>query len=377
MSVFLRAAVIILKTRRCEGEVSSFLMRRLLVYPFSYESLPLARYFESLEGYSKVIPVIEKRVGIPDGVDVAYLDGGAPTGLVVVSDFERAVQSVDDVLFTAEIRDEACFAVNFSMAKRLGKRILVCGDFSKRGGLDFKDCQVLSHSKRETEVDPTHRLRKIPVPVVLVTGLGQQCQKFDIQMCLRRKFQEADYNVSQVGTKPFSSLFGFHALPHFPDTPLWKKIVLYNRYFKDVVDSEDPDMLIVGAPGGVMPIDDRHSELFGETAIAISKSLSPDVAIVSVFQAKLDGELLDGLGEMRNYFKYAMGSPLDYIHLSNTRQVFESDLRSISYMVTDSSRVFEGQEAVGDSFFNAFLADTVNTVSEKIMSRLQGNLEVF
>jgi len=348
-------------------------MKKLLVYPFTYETLPLARYCESLTDYCEVIPVVEKGSGISGGNDVAYLDGGTATGLVTTSDFEEAVKTADDILFTGEILDAALFMKYFAIAKGSGKKILVSGDFSKHKEVDLESVQVLSRSVYEAEVNHENRLSKIPVPIILVTGQGSLCQKFNIQIGLRRKFQQSGYDVSQVGSKQYSSLFGIHAMPHFSDTPLWKKIMLYNQYFKDIVDNESPDVLIVGVPGGIMPIDDWHNELFGETAIAISKSLSPDISIISTFLTKIEQEFLD---EMKDYFKYALGAPLDYVHLSNIKQVFEPDLRTINYMITDSKHVFEEQEITSDTFFNVF-SNTSNTVYDKIILQLQSNIEVL
>lgn len=156
-----------------------------------------------------------------------------------------------------------------------------------------------------------------------------------------KKFQEQGYKVSQVGTKRYSALFGFHVLPQFPEAPLWKKILLYNRYFKDIVSREDPDVLIVGVPGGIMPIDERHNELFGETAIAISKSLNPDVTILSLYLVKVDSAFLS---DIEKYFRYALGVSLDYFHLSSSKLVFEQDMRTINFLITDSGRVFDEQE---------------------------------
>ena len=212
------------------------------------------------------------------------------------------------------------------------------------------------------------------MPVVLVAGQGQQCNKFDIQLGLRRKFQEADYKVSQVGTKRYSSLFGFHTLPQFLEAPLWKKILLYNRYFKDIVSREEPEVLIVGVPGGIMSIDEWYNELFGETAIAIAKSLSPDVTILSLYLSKMDSEFLN---ETKNYFRYALGVSPDYFHLSNIKLVFEQDRRTINILITDSCRVFDGQEETDDRFFNVFLPESCDPAYEGVISQLQNNIETL
>lgn len=46
-------------------------------------------------------------------------------------------------------------------------------------------------------------------------GIGQNVQKFDLQLYLRSRFIDKGYKVSQIGTKKISGLFGLHPLPDF------------------------------------------------------------------------------------------------------------------------------------------------------------------
>lgn len=41
----------------------------------------------------------------------------------------------------------------------------------------------------------------IDIPVVAVMGIGQNVQKFDLQLYLRSRFIDKGYKVSQIGTK--------------------------------------------------------------------------------------------------------------------------------------------------------------------------------
>ena len=99
-------------------------MKKLLIYPFTLEALPLVRYSKMLAGYSEVIPVAEKGAGIPKGADAAYIDGGSQCGTKVMVCFEEAVNLADDILFTSEMRDIENGRKHFALAKELGKKNL-------------------------------------------------------------------------------------------------------------------------------------------------------------------------------------------------------------------------------------------------------------
>jgi peptide maturation system protein (TIGR04066 family) len=331
-----------------------------------------------LAGYDEVIPVAEGGAGtVWEGSDISSYDLGAHHGLKVSADFENAVKCADSILLNSGVRNLKIARAHFQLAKNLGKHIMACRSTFEDLGLDGSNCELFPFPRHEYDVNPESELFKIPVPVILILGIGQLCNKFEIQLGLRKKFLEMGYNVSQVGTKEYSPLFGLNILPDFTDAPLWKKILLYNRYFREIVDKENPDVLIAGAPGGIMPIDEWHNEMFGETAIAISKSLDPDAAVLSMYQIPLSSDELNGI---KDYAKYALGVTPEFFHISNNKLVFEQDMRTINYMFVNSETTLREckhlNEAPGN-FFNIHLPGMPDRIYENIILGLQGNVALL
>jgi len=331
-------------------------MKRLLVYPFTLDMLPIARYYKGFTEYEDVLPIVEEGSVIPVNQDICCLDGGSSTGIKASADFESALAVSDDVMFIGEPRDAQMHRKYITMAEGMGKKIILY------------DTHLPEYN---AQVSPEDKLAYIPVPIITVMGQGQQCNKFDIQLGLRRTLQKRGYKVSQVGTKRYSAAFGFCGLPAFPDFPLWKKILLYNRFFADIVRKESPDVLIVGIPGGIMPIDKYNQELFGETAIAVSRSLSPDVSILSMYLSQVEDNFLN---DMTNYAKYALGTTLDFFHMSNTRLFLERDMRTFGFITTNCDDM---PKIARDNMFNVFAHDSAETVYERIVAQLQDNIEVL
>ena len=349
-------------------------MKKLLIYPFTLSSMPILRYSGNLVDYNEVILVTESSfAALSSNCDVSHVDGGLPVFAKMSANFEDAVVLVDDVLFVDEIYDVDKFRRNFELAKKVNKQIFLSGNFDNKTYKDLEGFKALIAEDYTANVTSQNRLLEMPVPVIAVMGMGQQCNKFDIQMGLRERFLERGYKVSQVGTKCYSSLFGFHALPKFTKTALWEKILLYNLFFRDIVVREKSDVLIVGIPGGVMPIDECNTELFGETAIAISKSISPDMSILSMY---LSDSLRFDVKGLTGYFHYTLGATLDYFHISNTKIIFESDLRSISYLVTDSNQMFDKTKPM-ENAYNVFQTENAKIIYDQLISELQENLDIM
>jgi len=81
-------------------------------------------------------------------------------------------------------------------------------------------------------------------------GIGQNVQKFDLQLYLRSRFIDKGYKVSQIGTKKISGLFGLHPLPDFLFNTQYSdvdKVYAFNRVMKDVSMQEKPDVILLGA----------------------------------------------------------------------------------------------------------------------------------
>jgi len=354
-------------------------MKKLLIYPFDIETAPLARYAKMVEGYDAVIPVAEWSAwGDADVIDASFYDGGHSVGINVTDDFEASVKQADAVLFAGGIRDKPKASRYYSLSKELGMDAMVCESAFESLGITHADCTAIASKKYEAEVSADSKLLSIPVPVVMVTGYGRQCSKFDIQLGLRKRFQELGYTVCQVGTKEYSPMFDFQALPQFPDEPMWRKTLLYNRFFRGIVINEKPDVLIVGAPGGTMPIDNQHHELFGETAIAIALSLRPDLAIHSLYLSMVNDK---NLSDLRNHARYALGMNIDCFHMSNTQMVFEQDRRTINYLTTDSDMVSkileESSDELSEKLFSVFIPGTCSDAFDDMIMQLQNNIDAI
>jgi peptide maturation system protein (TIGR04066 family) len=288
-----------------------------------------------LDNYEIVAAIPEKGYGL-EGKDVCVLDGGEPTGVILRT-----------------LSEDGVLPYNVTLSE-------ITNDGS---------------SMRIHEALPTDRLKEIPIPVVVVMGNGSDCQKFDIQLGLREAFLKEGYKVTQFGTKSYSKLFGFDPIPDFSEYPLWKKVYAYNNLFYEQCRQENSDVIIIGAPSGVMPITSYYCQKFGEEALALSFAAKPDIAVLSCYFALPTQEYFDTYS---NFMKYRLGANNVVFHMSNTKIIPDVNFNKITNLTLKSKFVLDETKSKTPEFsshlFNALVADSANNAYKGIIEKLQENV---
>ncbi len=177
-------------------------------------------------------------------------------------------------------------------AAKQGKDIVIAKELEDK---DIQKCRQLCETNSvqlkilmgETDLSKFLYLKEetVDTPVIFVAGVSINTEKFDVQMTVRRKFIKAGYKVSQIGSKKNCELMGFHSFPQFmkENTGDVEKIVLLKKYIKYVEVNENPEIIIIGIPGGIMPLNRKHHFDFGLTAFMVANAVRPDYVIMNLF----------------------------------------------------------------------------------------------
>lgn len=179
---------------------------------------------------------------------------------------------------------------------------------------------VYAEKKKENDVSEIESIvdeQGITVPVVFVAGTTPYTEKFHVQLNLRRHLIEDGYKISQIGSKSYSSLFGFHSYPTFMSDCMdnTQKIILFRKYVKYIEILEQPDLIIIGIPGGIMAVNKKHHFDFGMTAYMISQAIEPDYVIMTMLYSK--DYTIEQLEEIRQVCRFRLNFEIDSFHLSN------------------------------------------------------------
>lgn len=339
-------------------------MKKLMVYPFNKDMCSIARFRHMLEGYELTSAIVPKGFCWEEK-DVCELDGGVPTGFILRGDFMEELEQCDSVLLNFHgNKSESVYAEYAAIVRGSGRELI--------------SPNQISAITEERHIYPDMPLKEIPVPVVMVMGQGENCQKFEIQLGLREAFRREGYKVTQFGTKTYSHLFGFQSLPDAPELPLWKKIYLYNQLFYETYKQEKPDVMIIGIPGGIMPMNSYTHGLFGETALALTTAARPDMVLLSYYFIEPTKEYFDFL---RQYAQFRLNSGKVHFHSSNTKFIDEKSQRLLSYLTLESgfvrNKIAQYDADMPSNLFNALEPESCGPAYSQLIEELQQNVYVL
>ncbi|GEP64321.1 hypothetical protein CBE01nite_20890 [Clostridium beijerinckii] len=310
---------------------------KTMIYPFDVESAPLIRHSNFIDNHNIVNIISPNGWGLC-GKDAGHTDGGQPVGIIIDSDFDKALENCDTVFFTdssmkidlhkfvyPKIIKAAQSSKNIICTIKLENEIIdKVSNICNQNNMFFK---YFTNESNSMISPPTEKIYQINTPVVLVFGLSERTNKFEIQLNLRENLDEMGYKVSQIGTRHYCELMGFHSFPKFmysKSITESEKVILFNHYIKNIESKEAPDVIVIGIPGGAMPINQEFTNGFGIIAYEVSQAIMPDVVVFSTLYTNSSLEILQLLSKS---FKYKLGYNIDCYNISNT----SLDLRASKY----------------------------------------------
>lgn len=348
-------------------------MKKLLVYPGSPETEVFMQYKLLLREVDKVILAGPKGWHTP-----GHYSNHKP-----LPSFEEVLPECTRVLFleTEPRLQDFIYEQKLKLALHNKKDICIAGSPEFLKNIDIPShmlCRVENEEFNcqfdKNNVEPIY---EIPVPVIYVLGLGPNTGKFNVQLVLRNFFLRKGYSIAQVGSKVFSSFFGFSPFPSvFEDQKLsiHQRIVAFNRYVYKKYTREKPDVMIIGIPGGIFPINSVMFEDMGEKAFLACQAVRPDSAVLCSYAHPFNSEYI---GEIRQICKYRLNFNLRYFAVSATSISILPDTQKSEY-------TFYSPEAIEHEFlankqydqvelYNVFKPDDMLGMCNSILSELKNN----
>lgn len=304
-------------------------MKKLVVFPFTYEYRELVMYSTYLKEYELIACVTLNQVD--SQCITKELD--KDTEVIITDDFEQVIDKCDAVLCLYDksiILSQNEYLQRINRAIELNKEILIskgCRKYLKADsplGVTFIDGE--EEDRDIVMAESSYYLKNIDIPSIGIMGLGEYCNKFCTELEVGEYFRKLGYKVLQFGSKDYIGLYGGKALPGFlfdEVVPVTMRILKWNQYLFDICNTEKPDLIVIGMPGGIMPLNNKILNDFGEIPFILSNGIRMDVGILcSFFYEKVDKKYFN---KYENYCKYKLNCEVGFINMSNTSCRFNLD----------------------------------------------------
>ncbi|MBU3107437.1 TIGR04066 family peptide maturation system protein [Clostridium gasigenes] len=300
---------------------------KTMIYPFDVESVPLIRHNKLINNHNFLHVIAPNGWGI-SGKDAGCVDDGQPIGINVENDFDKGLENCDTVFFNESSREidlERFIYPKIIKAAENSKNIIctikledemvnkisnICNENNKYFKYFIYTCDSIMSI-------PTEQIYQINTPVIFVIGLSERTHKFEIQLNIRENLKEMGYKVSQVGTRHYCELMGFHSFPKFmcsKSITESEKVTLFNHYIKNIEAKEQPDVIVIGIPGGTMPYNYEFTNRFGILAYQVSQAVKPDGVVLSTLYNKFSSDFFELISKSH---KYKFGCSIDCYNVTN------------------------------------------------------------
>lgn len=324
--------------------------KKAFIYPYDSESTHFFRFNEMNKMYDVVGGVSPNGWGLR-GKDVGSADAGHALNIKVKDKIEDTDEF--DTLFLVDSKIELDFEKYIfpklkqvvktkkeivNMRELTDEQIKQIIDLCKANNVGFKNILEKHYNLHEIKI-----IYDITVPVVFVAGISDRTNKFDIQLSLRKEFENMGYKVSQIGTKNHCELFGFHSFPSFMfenGTSNIEKIKKFNSFVKGIEVIEKPHVIIIGIPRSLAPMCKELPDDFGCTGFMVSRAVKPDAAIVSMMYNNYKADYFE---EIQNLCKYRFDFEVDCFNIANNQIDYQDSKFFLNklYTVIDSDYIDE------------------------------------
>ena len=353
-------------------------MKKVVLFPYSYNCCEILRYSNMIPDYEIVGVLAPSGWGI-EGKDASVVDGGKEIGINILSSINYNID-FDGILVIADCKNEyveQAVMIYVEDVLEHNKEVIFVMEVSDK----IKDvCSSKPHlityfPKQPQDVYNGKKLLQIDTPIVMVVGAHELTHKFKIQLEINEYFKKAGYKVSHIGSKQYGELFGVHSFPEFMYNNISEtnKIYGFNQYIRKIEKQEQPDIIVIGVPGGIMPYSEKFPGYFGITMFEVMQAITPDILIMSCLYENYNVEYFENLATS---IRYKYGIDVDAFNIS-TFQVDTSEseqTKVLQYYKVTYNEIDQIIHSCSNStvpIFNIMNGTDGEKIAELVLNKLQ------
>ena len=353
---------------------------KTLVYPFDDE----CEAFLEFHSWMEYIDIIA------EGIELLWIVES--TNKITLNEFEKRL-----IFLTKDIKN---ILVSRKLSAEEFDKLEEIAKINSVKIIEEKDIIGTLSEQSFEESGEGYALKDIEIPIVMIAGAGENCNKFELELLIANKLKEIGYKVSIVTSRSHVNCLGVHSFPLKPKgiNPFKRliennnfglqgikytfmfqslkdeneKIIAYNNYIKYLSEIDKPDIFVLGVPGGILPITRRQPEHFGIFAFEVFNSVKPDYMIFNLYNADVERKYLS---EMKMLMKYRFDVDIDAFYISNYIQdgLSLNTFMPIKYIRQEQQDVEEKWEKFGEGIY---YKSKITLLVENLIQTLNGYKEI-
>lgn len=347
---------------------------KLTFFPLTPEVETIARYPQMMRPHT-----IDHIVSFQeDRARLAALE--KVTGILCTAETGDGLRSCDALVLTDNFWDAkwdkyyACMehaasrAVPVFASPRL---IRAMPDREKAGSLQTMTEEHSPHITSEND-----RLFEIKTPIVAVAGLGANCGKFECQIQLKHHVESMGYRPLCISANSLAAYVGMESLPEFlfeQTLSFPQKVSRINHFLYDLCAKNKPDVLIIGMPGGLLPISEKDTNFYGEIPLVLSAALRIDACVLGFYYRNQTTD--DYLQRIAAYHQQKLRLPIAAFYMARQMAIYDPNSHQTQFLFLSDDYIRQHRpEICGEIEVAVPLADHTK-IYNALMKNLQQNLE--
>lgn len=259
-------------------------MEKLVLFPLNNDTEVLINNLERNDQY-KIVAVSSYYE------DKKRLEAlGGKTSFYCNIDFVKCLEKADTVIFAENTMGYSYegYKERVQQAEKLGKKIYASTSLLNKIEIDLEksNLSILKGNKLSQDLNEEKSIKEIDVPVVSIMGMGENCDKFNLQVKVKRMIEKQGYKVLTVSSNVLGKFLGMEILPEFLfslNMSYPEKIKNFKLWIYQLQRNKRPDIILIGCPGGISEFIDYESNFYGEIPLVISNSISIDIGLITLY----------------------------------------------------------------------------------------------
>lgn len=348
--------------------------KKLAIYPFSEELMPILRHQNKIRNYELTYAIIPKGWESHDESRKQYMKYFCPEEKFYS---ENIINSIDAILLCKPVfqNDLSMYIRITDLAEKYNKQIMYVYELEREITKQNKKHWVCLKPE-QVDTPQNSELFSIDVPVIMIFGLGENCEKWDVQLGLYDYFIQKGYNASLISSNGISQIMGLHNFPSCLDSPeltFSQQVKSLNAFIKKIELEEKPNLIILGVPGGIIKYSPTVPTGYGYLPFLISNATLPDISILSLYCGEYGAEHVK---KIQSACFYRFSAKVNYFHISKKVCNYDLETKQMNYYSVDNpyltEKIIRPQENL--PAFNILDEQSREKVFENIMKELQNNI---